>query len=405
MKKKQSDETRNSVKFTAVIIFIVVTFAILEGVSRVAYEYRDDLKRLTTTFMKQNIMNGLSLDPYEIPATDIPGHWRLRPGFRATNTEIAEAKKNAGKVLGVAALKGLPNKGMEDNEPELTINSLGFKGPEIELKSNRVRVLMLGDSVTFGFGSLSYPRVVEKWLNGMGRPVDVINAGVEGYSPINTVYEFPRYLKLKPDIVTIYLGWNSLFSIDQVETPYERIVRSVWLLHRVWYLLTVLIEDPKTRAKILYSRALTPDLKEAKSMVADGYVPAFIKDIKTLIDGFQSKDIKVVILTLPGLFSTAEVPTEKALKKGHLPEFTTNPYVLARLSEQYNIALRALAGAQGVQVMDLEKWGVEELQPRDQYFSDSVHLTSQGLEKVGQKIATELLPMIKGNFKNRAPDE
>ena len=398
MKPKVQEGSKRSVKITAIVIAVMVSFALFEGVARIAYEFRDDLKTVAITLARDNIIASLRLDPYEMPATDIPGHWRLRPGFSATNEEIAKAKQNAGKFLGVRVLRNTVNR-KATQKNRLQINSMGFTGPELNLQNGRIRVLMLGDSVTFGYGSVSYPRMAEKRLRETGLPIDVINGGVEGYSPKNALYEIDRYLALKPDVVTVYLGWNALFS----ENIYGRWLRSLWLIRRVWYLLTVLTEDPETRAKMLYGRALTPDLQAAKRLVEDDFVPSFMGDMKTLTDRFSEKGIKVVIITLPGLFSTSEAPTEKALRKGHLPEFTTNPYVLARLSEQYNIALKKLARESGVSIIDLEKWSSKSLQPRDEYFSDSVHLTSQGLAKVGQKIAVDLLPLIKKQTKNRAP--
>jgi len=395
---------RRVVKITAIFIVVIVSFALLEGVARIAYQFRDDLKTVAMSLARDNIIASLRLDPYEMPAEDIPGHWRLRPGFSATNEEIAAAKQNAGKFLGARVLRGA-EKGKTTEKNRLQINSRGFKGPEIDLESHRIRVLMLGDSVTFGYGSLSYPRMAEKVLRDNGLAVDVINGGVEGYSPKNALYEMDRYLALKPDVVTVYLGWNALFSMDQVENIYERWLRSVWLIRRLWYFLTVLVEDPETRAKMLYGRALTPDLPAARRVVEDGYVPSFMDDIKTLIDRFSEKGIKVVIITLPGLFSTSETPSPEALKKGHLPEFTTNPYVLARLSEQYNLALRKMAETHKLQVIDLEKWSRSALQPRAKYFTDSVHLTAQGLSRVAGEIAADIKPDVEKILAARKPPQ
>ena len=81
--------------------------------------------------------------------------------------------------------------------------------------ADKVRIMTLGDSFTFGFGveaSESYPKQLERRLNEVteGERYEVINAGFPGYS---TVQEL-RYLEedgliLSPDIVLVgFFGTN-----------------------------------------------------------------------------------------------------------------------------------------------------------------------------------------------------
>ena len=87
-------------------------------------------------------------------------------------------------------------------------------------------------------------------------------------------------------------------------------------------------------------------------------------------------------------------PTPQALKIGHLPEFTENPFVLAKLTERYNIALRVLAKRRDLGLIDLEKWSVQALRPREDFFLDSVHLTGSGLDMIGNYMADQLANRI-----------
>ena len=84
------------------------------------------------------------------------------------------------------------------------------------------------------------------------------------------------------------------------------------------------------------------------------------------------------------------------MKIGHLPTFTDNPYVLAKMSEGYNAELRKLATREGLQLIDLDAWSHHALTPRDEYFSDSVHLYEDGQEMIGSYIVGELSPTVKG---------
>src|SRR5262249_41474378 len=101
------------------------------------------------------------------------------------------------------------------------------------------------------------------------------------------------------------------------------------------------------------------------------------------------------LLTLPGLFVMDEEPSPQALKVGHLPVFTDNPYVLAKMSQEYNRRLRHLATSQDLLLADLEEWSRESLTPRDRFFFDSVHLYEDGQSRIGKYLAKQLLPLIK----------
>lgn len=94
------------------------------------------------------------------------------------------------------------------------INSLGLRGPEIEsAKPPGVRrVLCLGDSCTFG-AAHPYPELLQAMLDerAPGR-FQVLNAGVIGYTSLHGLEWYERELApLRPDVVTIYFGWNDMW--------------------------------------------------------------------------------------------------------------------------------------------------------------------------------------------------
>ena len=93
--------------------------------------------------------------------------------------------------------------------PELAyqvhINALGLRGPEIARTPppGRTRILALGDSMTFGFyleESETWPARLEALLRGEGRDVEVVNAGVGGWTiSSETLFLEERALALAPD--------------------------------------------------------------------------------------------------------------------------------------------------------------------------------------------------------------
>jgi len=108
------------------------------------------------------------------------------------------------------------------------INSLGFRDPReyaLAKGPRTVRILVFGDSVTFGHGALwetTYPYLFEQRLEAWRPDIDwqVWNLGVPGY---NTTQELkylqrvgPRY---QPDLVIIGFYENDLIDNDQIVEP------------------------------------------------------------------------------------------------------------------------------------------------------------------------------------------
>ena len=108
-----------------------------------------------------------------------------------------------------------------------TINSLGFRGKEFnfEKKAGLKRILILGDSMTFGLGvtdDQTFPYQLEEILKQKQPNTEVINAGyADGFSP-DSFYLFmqDRGWNLKPDVVMMaFFIYNDLADLS--ETVWE----------------------------------------------------------------------------------------------------------------------------------------------------------------------------------------
>lgn len=99
-----------------------------------------------------------------------------------------------------------------------TQNPQGFRGPEIAIPKppNVFRIVALGGSTTYGDHIArweeTYPAQLESVLREQHHAVEVVNAGVPGYSSweILIAFEF-RILDLQPDLILFYEGINDLF--------------------------------------------------------------------------------------------------------------------------------------------------------------------------------------------------
>ena len=116
-------------------------------------------------------------------------------------------------------------------ETAIRVNSLGYRQDEFDPhKSTQRRILMIGDSFTFGYGveeSDSYPRVLERELTQTGSgnvsaPIEVINAGVPTWwTDAYYLYLKERGLALEPDLILL-----GLFTGNDIDARDAR--RAIW---------------------------------------------------------------------------------------------------------------------------------------------------------------------------------
>jgi lysophospholipase L1-like esterase len=186
---------------------------------------------------------------------------------------------------------------------DVTINSQGLRSPEAAApKEPGVRrLLVLGDSLTFGWGvdeRETYPRVLERMLNAAGRRYEVINAGVGNYNTAQEVAWFTeRGLAYAPD--EVILG----FYINDAE-PTPRKTQG-WLASRS-YLYVV--------------AASFWDAMQRKAGLKEGYVdyygelyrdgtPGWLScqaALEQLIAATQVRGIRLTVALLPELHDVEE---------------------------------------------------------------------------------------------------
>lgn len=136
----------------------------------------------------------------------------LRYYFSAYGTEAQRTKYLYGdaELQRQAVLSALPflNYGLSPAGG----NALGYRGPEIAIpKPDGVfRIVVLGDSTVYGLGlpaDLAWPAQLQTILRDEYgyTGVEVVNAGVAGYTTWNSVVNFAfRVTELEPDLVLVY---------------------------------------------------------------------------------------------------------------------------------------------------------------------------------------------------------
>ena len=183
------------------------------------------------------------------------------------------------------------------------INRFGFRGPEIEVAKDptRRRIAALGDSGTFGWAVAeadSYPRQLEQILNSEpgSPPVEVINAGVPGYTSLQGLRWFESHVaRFSPDLIVISFGGNDADSLEVADKdrhflPATMTLQRVLLMTRVYQLVY----------RIVAVRKYAPAYADKRLWVPRVSLDDFAANINRMIDLATDRRIRVLLLARRG---------------------------------------------------------------------------------------------------------
>jgi len=115
-------------------------------------------------------------------------------------------------------------------DTDVKINAEGFRDDEIAPKEQfDLRILMLGDSMTWGYGvekEETFSEVLQQKLKAKGINADVINAGATSYSPtLEYLLLKNKGLSYQPDIVILNLDMSDIqddYNYNQERAEFDQ---------------------------------------------------------------------------------------------------------------------------------------------------------------------------------------
>ena len=113
-------------------------------------------------------------------------------------------------------------------------NSFGFRGPELSLEKPmaRQRVVVLGDSFTWGFGVQEDDTFIRQLDRALGSEIGFINLGVSGYSTDQELLLYQRHGRnYEPDVVALVVASND-FAMNVSPVAYVIYGKPVFLRDR-----------------------------------------------------------------------------------------------------------------------------------------------------------------------------
>lgn len=291
----------------------------------------------------------------------------------------------------------VPGMRFESGPFRVDVNSLGFRGPEIQVPKppGTFRIFALGESTTFGWKGIrsheeAWPALLEAKLRAAhpGRLIEVVNAGVPGYTSIEQrINLMLRISRLQPDAILLYHGNNDLnwSWVPDVETKlvygrglsiappsqFQRTIDYSYVLMEIRSRINLLSRSSQTKHD-------EPDAAAIRMLGSN---------LAGLIDDARRAGLKVAIGTFahgldesgqPGRFSEDEIRLGVP-NVGRWFEYL-GPQGLRRSLPVYNDMVRDLARAEKIPMAEPAK----RVPPTPDFHTDWCHFTAKGEQLMAQ---------------------
>lgn len=283
---------------------------------------------------------------------------------------------------------------------DVRINNVGFRGRDLAVaKGKTFRIVAIGESTTFGItfqpGDRPWPDLLEEMIRtrlNLPRLVEVINAGFPASTIEDSLWRLEQdILRLKPDMIISYHGINGFSFLNDAIPPLtdpdppkyqERALTLIANLEYRWNVyqfnkrrLANLQEHPPTFGNVLNSR--------------------YAADTRRLVDVCKTNKIDLVI----GTFSLAvNGGSEREAIDFYHGVFPDAPWTIMA-NEGYTKMLAALAQQEPtIHLVDTHP-GLDGVYSN---FTDIMHLTQSGRQKVADAFFTGVQEVLTTDTKNGA---
>ena len=294
----------------------------------------------------------------------------------------------------------LPKPGYKSSR--LTINSLGFRSPEIAKAKppETYCIAFLGGSTTFcaevSSDEQTWPHLVVEGMKAAhpGRSFDYLNAGVPGYTTRQSRKRFGAEVsELDADLVVIYHATNDLSANSRKVARSQGLASEagdkelLWLSR--WSMLSYLVEK---NLKVLNLQASADE--QTNKLDADplDLAAPFEEDLRSLVRSVKASGAQVALASFSTRLRRAQSQEKRTAAAVtalyYMPYMTPNSLLDA--FDAYNQTIRRLAEEEGAIFVDLA-----EMVPADaRHFTDSVHFSDHGARTVADVVSAELARVV-----------
>jgi len=261
---------------------------------------------------------------------------------------------------------------------EVSINSDGFRGPELEKPkpADRVRLWCIGGSTTFDLYAAddahTWPLLLAQRLDeAWNASVDVVNAGVPGETALGGMSRL-KLSDLAPDLVVLYTGPNELAQV-RMHAPmgHELMLPSIATVRVARRLLPLApVTHPEFEGQQLAEQELA-SLRHDLEQVADLGLPVVL--------------VTHAIYAQPG--DTGEIAMQRVDVTSRLLRLT--PMATIEAIDTYNQMVLEVAETHDLLSVDLRA----AFDGDSRWWGDSVHFSPEGSERAAVLLAEALGPL------------
>jgi lysophospholipase L1-like esterase len=287
----------------------------------------------------------------------------------------------------------------------ISVNSLGFRGPEIAMPKplGTVRLAFLGASTTWcaevSGNDFVWPHLVSQSLSRAfpGAQFDYINGSLPGYTISSLLKNLQlRIAPLKPDVIVIYEASNNLSGELRDLAAKQGIIAEAKMQQLSWpsrySLLWNLVEK---NLRVLEAQH-TAKVNQGRLVVDAGTLGAeYRRDLLELVLAAQ-KTAKLVAIAPFSIHPRREqTPAEQmdALSSALFYTPFVTPSAIIEGFERYNQIAREVAKETGAYLIA----GEYDIPGDSVHFADTVHFTDEGSKAMAERISRSLIssPMLR----------
>ena len=312
----------------------------------------------------------------------------IKYGSAATLEDFYRIDQGTGLRIPVANL----------SDGRISVNSLGFRGPEIEVPrpQGTVRIAFLGASTTWcaevSGNELVWPHLVAESLKRSmpGATFDYVNGGVPGYV-VESITKGLRHrvAPLQPDVIVVYEVSNNLSGELRERAAAQSLISNSRMQELTWpgrySLLWNLVEK---NLRILAAQRAAADDRNRLDVDPTTMGERFRKDLTQLLRDAQSHAPLVAVATFAIQPRRDQSPAQQMRASASALFYTpfVTPRLLIEAYERYNQIVREVAKETGVLLIEGEN-GI----PGDAvHFADTVHFTDAGSIAMASRISAAL---------------
>lgn len=285
------------------------------------------------------------------------------------------------------------------SDGRISVNSIGFRGPEIAVAKppGTVRLAFLGASTTWcaevSGNDRVWPHLVTTALSRAfpGARIDYVNGGVPGYSMEFILKGLQlRVAPLQPDVIVVYEVSNNLSGELRELAAKRGIIPSARVQELTWpsrySLLWNLVEK---NLRVLAAQRAAEDNRRRLEVDPATLGEEYRNELSQLLRAAQQHAGLVALATF-SIQPRREQSPEQQLRASASALFYTpfaTPRLLIESYERYNQIVREVAKETGALLIE----GERDIPGDAVHFADTIHFTDAGSKAMAERISSALI--------------